>query len=156
MNGTVEARLKEHGIMLPQVSAPAANYVPYTVSGNLAVISGQLPMQEGTPQFIGRIGKEFGIEEGQDCARLCALNVLAHLRNACAGDLGRVRRVLRLGVFVSATPEFTDHPKIANGASDLMVAVFGAEAGAHARAAVGVGGLPFGVAVEVEGLFEIA
>ncbi len=152
---STEKRLEELGIQLPHVSAPAANYVPYTISDHLVVISGQLPMVEGAPQYIGAVGREFSVEEGQECARLCTLNVLAHLRLACDGSLDHVKRVLRLGVFVHAASDFTDHPKVANGASDLVVDVFGSEKGAHARAAVGVSGLPFGVAVEVEGLFEI-
>lgn len=152
---SVEAKLKEQGIILPQVSAPAANYVPYTISGNLVILSGQLPMQDGKPQFIGRVSEEFSIEEGRECARLCALNLLAHLKVVCGGSLDPVRRVLRLGVFVNAPAAFYDHPKVANGASDLIVDVFGKEIGAHARVAVGIGGLPFGVAVEVEGMFEI-
>lgn len=152
---SIEAKLQEKGIILPHVTAPAANYVPYTISGHLVIVSGQLPMQDGKPQFIGQVGERYTVEEGQQCARLCALNVLAHLRIACGGSLDHVRRVLRLGVFVNAPSLFVEHPKVANGASDLMVEVFGAEKGAHARAAVGVGGLPFGVAVEVEGMFEI-
>lgn len=152
---SIEARLKELGLELPHVTAPAANYVPYAISGHIVIVSGQLPMQDGTPRFIGQVGNEISIEEGQQCARLCALNVLAHLRVACDGSLDHVRRVLRLGAFVNSPAGFTDHPKVANGASDLMVEVFGAERGAHARAAVGVAGLPFGVAVEVEGMFEI-
>ncbi len=153
---TAEARLKELGIVLPQVTAPAANYVPYSVTGSLVIVSGQLPMENGKPQFIGQVGDRFTIEEGQECAKLCALNVLAHVKNACGGSLDRVTRVLRLGVFVNSPSLFIEHPKVANGASDFMVSVFGPAIGAHARAAVGVAGLPFGVAVEVEAMFEIA
>ncbi|MFO1242791.1 MAG: RidA family protein [Rickettsiales bacterium] len=150
----VESRLQQLGIILPQVSSPAANYVPYQKSGSLVVISGQLPMKDGKPQFVGKVGREFSIEQGQQCAALCVANILAHLRNACGGTLDNVRQCLRLGVFVNAPDDFTEHPKVANGASDLMVAVFGSN-GHHARAAVGVSGLPFGVAVEVEAMFEI-
>lgn len=153
---SIEARLQSLGIVLPQVAAPAANYVPYTVSGTLVILSGQLPMEGGKPRYIGRVGEGISLEEGKNCARLCAINLLAHLRAACGGSLDPVRRVLRLGVFVNAAAGFTDHPQVANGASDLMAEVFGTEKGAHARAAVGVAGLPFGVATEVEGLFEIA
>src|SRR5438552_2622809 len=154
MSGRIEARLQELGIELPQPSAPVANYVPYTVSGNLVVVSGQLCVWNGERRFVGKLGAGIGIADGQQAARLCALNVLAHLRAACGGDLDRVRRCLRLGGFVNCTPEFTDMPQVVNGASDLMVEVFG-DQGRHARAAVGVCSLPAGVAVEVEGTFEI-
>ncbi len=155
MSGTVEARLKELGIELPQPAAPVANYVPFTVSGNLVFISGQICQWNGELRFIGKLGGAISIADGREAARLCALNILAHLRVACAGDLDRVRRVLRLGGFVNCTPEFTDMPQAVNGASDLMVAVFG-DLGRHARAAVGVSSLPGGVAVEVEATFEIS
>jgi enamine deaminase RidA (YjgF/YER057c/UK114 family) len=154
MSGTIEARLKQLGIELPQASAPVANYVPYTISGKLVVISGQITMRNGRPEFIGKLGRDIGIADGQQAARLCALNLLAHLRVAAGGDLDRVKRCLRLGGFVNCMPDFTDMPQVVNGASDLMVEVFG-DAGRHARAAVGVNSLPAGVAVEVEGLFEL-
>lgn len=152
--GHIEERLQELNIVLPHVSSPAANYVPYQKTGNIVIISGQLPMKDGKPQFVGKVGKEFTVEQGQQCAALCLYNVLAHLRNACGGTLDNVRQCLRLGVFVNAPEDFTEHPKVANGASDLMVGIFG-PSGHHARAAVGVSGLPFGVAVEVEAMFEI-
>jgi enamine deaminase RidA (YjgF/YER057c/UK114 family) len=154
MSGRIEARLKEFGIELPQPSAPVANYVPYTVSGNLVVVSGQLCVWNGERRFVGKLGAGIGIADGQQAARLCALNVLAHLRAACGGDLDRVRRCLRLGGFVNCTPDFTEMPQVVNGASDLMVELFG-DIGRHARAAVGVSSLPGGVAVEVEAIFEI-
>jgi len=154
MAGKIEARLAELGIELPAAAAPVANYVPYTVSGDLVVVSGQLCAWNGELRFKGKLGAGVSIADGQEAARLCALNILAHLRNACGGDLDRVRRVLRLGGFVSCTPEFTDMPQVVNGASDLMVSVFG-DAGRHARAAVGVSSLPGGVAVEVEAIVEI-
>ena len=119
-----------------------------------ATFCSRLPMKDGKPQFVGKVGKEFTVEQGQQCAALCLYNVLAHLRNACGGTLDNVRQCLRLGVFVNAPEDFTEHPKVANGASDLMVGIFG-PSGHHARAAVGVSGLPFGVAVEVEAMFEI-
>lgn len=147
-------KLKELGIILPQVSLPAANYVPCNISGNVLYVSGQLPMFEGKPQFIGKVGREFTIEQGQECAGLCTLNILAHVQNALGGDLGRISKLIRLGVFVNAPDDFTDHPKVANGASDLMVNLMG-DAGKHARFAVGVSGLPFGVAVEVDATFEL-
>jgi enamine deaminase RidA (YjgF/YER057c/UK114 family) len=152
--GAVAAKLTELGIELPVVSLPAANYVPTQTIGNQLVVSGQLPMKDGKPQFVGKVGREFSIEEGQACARLCGENILAHVKNALGGDLSRIVKLVRLGVFVNAPDDFTDHPKVANGVSDMMVGIFG-DAGKHARAAVGVSGLPFGVAVEVEALFEI-
>ena len=154
MSGKIETRLKELGIELPQPAAPVANYVPFTVCGNLVFISGQICQWNGELRFIGKLGAGISIAEAQAAARLCALNILAHLRVACGGDLDGVRRCLRLGGFVNCTPEFTDMPQVVNGASDLMVAVFG-DLGRHARAAVGMNGLPGGVAVEVEATFEI-
>ncbi len=154
MPGYVEKKLSEMNIVLPESVMPAANYVPYAKTGNQVVISGQLPMKDGKPQFIGKVGKDFGIEEGQECARLCGVNILSQLRAACEGDLSKVTRCVRLGVFVNSTEDFTDQPKVANGVSDMMVHLFG-DKGKHARAAVGVAQLPFGVAVEVEALFEV-
>lgn len=151
----LDAKLKEMGIVLPAVSMPAANYVPCNISGNILYVSGTLPMKDGKPQFVGKVGREFSIEDGQACARLCAENILAHTKNALGGDLGRIKKLIRLGVFVNAPEDFTDHPKVANGVSDMMVGLLG-EAGKHARFAVGVSGLPFGVAVEVDATFEIA
>lgn len=146
--------LRQMGIELPEVSLPAANYVPCTLSGNTLFVSGQLPMQDGQPQFIGKVGRDYSIEEGQACARLCGINILAHVKKALNGDLSRIKKLVRLGVFVNAPDDFTDHPKVANGVSDLMVNLLG-ENGKHARFAVGVSGLPFGVAVEVDATFEI-
>jgi enamine deaminase RidA (YjgF/YER057c/UK114 family) len=140
---------------LPKATAPIANYVPFTVSGNIVVVSGQVSVRSGKAEFVGKLGAGISIPDGQQAARLCGLNVLAHLKVAAGGDLDRVKRVLRLGGFVNCTPEFTDMPQVVNGASDLMVQVFG-DAGKHARAAVGVASLPLGVAVEVEAMFEIA
>ncbi len=154
MAGRIEARLAERGIELPAAAAPVANYVPFTVSGNLVIVSGQLCVWNGELRFKGKLGAGISIPDGQQAARLCALNILAHLRVACGGDLDRVRRVMRLGGFVNCTPEFTDMPQVVNGASDLMVEIFG-DAGRHARAAVGVSSLPGGVAVEVEAIVEI-
>jgi enamine deaminase RidA (YjgF/YER057c/UK114 family) len=151
---TIEQRLEKLGYFLPEVSAPAANYLPYTVSNNLVYLSGQLPMKDGAPSYIGKVGREFTIEQGQEVARWCGLNILAHLKNACDGDLDRVQKCIRLGVFVNAPDDFTDHPKVANGVSDMMVEIFG-DRGRHARFAVGVSGLPFGVAVEADATFEI-
>lgn len=154
MAGTIESRLRELGIALPEAAVPAANYVPYVVAGNLVFVSGQLPIAEGKLAFAGRLGDELGLDEGREAARLCALNLLAQVKAACGGDLDRVRRVVRLGGFVASTSEFTDHPKVVNGASDLMVEVFG-DKGRHSRAAVGVAALPLNAAVEIDGIFEI-
>ena len=154
MSGTIDARLRQLGIELPEPAAPVANYVPFAVSGNLVFIAGQLCLWNGERRFVGKLGTAIGIPDGQQAARLCALNILAHLRVACGGDLDRVRRCLRVGGFVNCTPEFTDMPQVVNGASDLMVAVFG-DLGRHARAAVGMSSLPGGVAVEVEATVEI-
>lgn len=151
---SLDNALQSMNLILPAVSLPAANYLPCVISGNLLIVSGQLPMLDGKPQFIGKLGKNISLEQGQECARLCGLNVLAHAKMALNGDLSRLKRLVRLGVFVNATEDYIDHPKVANGVSDMMVALMG-EYGKHARAAVGVSGLPFGVAVEVEALFEL-
>lgn len=151
---TIETRLTELGITLPQAAAPAANYVPYVKTGNLVVISGQITLENGELKYVGRVGQDFSTEEAYEAAKLCGLNLIAQLKAACDGDLERVKRVVRLGGFVNCTSEFTDQPKVINGASDLMAEVFG-DIGVHARAAVGVNSLPLGVAVEVEGMFEV-
>jgi enamine deaminase RidA (YjgF/YER057c/UK114 family) len=152
---SVEQKLAQLGLSLPPSTKPVAAYVPYTICGNQVVISGQLPMKDGKLEGIGKCGKEFSVEEGQHFARLCALNLLAHLKDACGNDFSRVKQCVKLGIFVNSAENFTDQPKVANGASELIVDVFG-EAGKHARAAVGVAQLPFGVAVEVDATFEIA
>lgn len=155
MTNRVLEALSQMGITLPKAAAPAANYVPYVIAGNQVIISGQLPIKDGKPHFIGQMGRDFSIEEGQECAKYCGINLLAQLESAVGGDWGRVKRCLRLGVFVNSTADFTDQPKVANGVSDFLVAVLG-DAGKHARAAVGVAQLPLGVAVEVDAIFEIA
>ncbi|HEX3808562.1 MAG TPA: RidA family protein [Rhizomicrobium sp.] len=155
MAGKFDTRLKELDITLPTPPAPVASYVPYVVSGNLVFISGQVTMAEGGLKYVGVVGTDLSLEDGQAAARLCAINVLAQLKAACGDDLERVVRCVKLGVFVNAAPGFTQHPEVANGASNLMMDVFG-EAGKHARAAVGAGTLPRNVAVEVEAIFEIA
>jgi enamine deaminase RidA (YjgF/YER057c/UK114 family) len=154
MAGQIEARLTELGIELPQAAAPAANYVPYVVSGNLVFVSGQVTVWNGEFRYQGKVGQDLSVEDGQAAARLCALNIIAQVRAACGGDLDRVQRIVRLGGFVNSTPEFTDQPKVINGASDLMAEVFG-DKGKHARAAVSAAALPLGVAVEVEAVVEI-
>jgi enamine deaminase RidA (YjgF/YER057c/UK114 family) len=151
----IDQKLKSMNIDLPQLVTPAANYVPHVIMGNILLISGTLPMKDGKPQDIGKVGKDFTIEQAQATARLCGINILSNVRAACGGNLDRVKKCMRLGVFVNSAPGFTDQPKVANGVSDLMVGVFG-DAGKHTRAAVGVSELPFGVAVEVDAMFEIS
>ncbi len=155
MAGEVDARLAELGIEVPEAAAPVANYVGYVQSGNLVFVSGQVPLVDGAFKFQGKVGAEFSVEQGQEAARICAINIITQLKAACGGDLDRVRRIVKLGGFVNSTPEFTDQPKVINGASDLMVAVFG-DAGKHTRAAVSAGALPLGVAVEIDAIAEIA
>jgi enamine deaminase RidA (YjgF/YER057c/UK114 family) len=154
MAGKIDSRLAELNIELPEPPAPVASYVPYVVSGKLVFISGQVTMADGGLQHVGIVGKELSLEDGKAAARLCAINVLAQLR-AAAGDLDRVKRCVRLGVFVNAVPGYAQHPEVANGASDLMLEVFG-EAGRHSRASVGAGSQPRNVAVEVDAVFELA
>ncbi|MCW8915859.1 MAG: RidA family protein [Magnetovibrio sp.] len=155
MMSQIEQRLSELGLTLPEAAAPAANYVPYVQTGNLVVVSGQITMENGAIKYVGRVGKDFTTDEAYEAAKLCGLNLIAQVKAACEGDLDRVQRVVRLGGFVNCTDDFTDQPKVINGASDLMAEVFG-DKGKHARAAVGVNTLPLGVAVEVEGMFEIS
>ncbi len=155
MTGRVEARLQELGIALPSPPAPVASYVPYVRTGDLVFISGQVTLAADGLKYVGTVGKEISSEDGKAAARLCAINVVAQLKAACDGDLDRVRRCVKLSVFVNAVPAFTQHPEVANGASDLIVEIFG-DAGRHARAAVGSGSLPRNVACEVEAVFEIA
>ena len=154
--GRVEARLRQLKLELPVIPAPVANYVPWVRTGSLVFVSGQLTMGPSKSlEFIGRVGKEISVEEGQRAARLAAINVLAVLNAALDGDLDRVSRVVKITGFVNADPGFAQHPEVVNGASDLFVEVFG-EAGRHARAAVGAGSLPRNVAVEIEAVFETA
>jgi enamine deaminase RidA (YjgF/YER057c/UK114 family) len=153
MSGRIEARLKELGIALPAQAAAAANYVPFVVTGNLVFVSGQLPFANGELRHKGIVGAGVSVDDAQAAARLCALNLIAQVK-AAVEDLDMVARVVRLGGFVASAPSFTDQSKVVNGASDLMVEVFG-ETGRHARAAVGVAVLPLGAAVEVEGMFEV-
>lgn len=151
----VEATLKSLGIELPVAAKPAANYVPYVVTGNQVVISGQVPFVNGSVEGqTGKLGADCDVAKGQAVARVCGINILAQLKAACGGDLSKVKRCVRLGVFVNATGDFEQHPAVANGVSDLMVEVFG-EKGEHARFAVGVASLPFGVAVEVDAVFDL-
>jgi enamine deaminase RidA (YjgF/YER057c/UK114 family) len=154
MSGRIEARLKELGIELPEPAVPLANYIPFNVVGNLVVISGQVPLRDGRIAYAGKVGLTLSPDDGRAAARLCFVNLLAQLKAACDGDLDRVRRVVRLGGFIAAPPEFTQHAVVMNGASDLAVELFG-EAGKHARTTIGVPSLPGDAGVEVEGMFEI-
>lgn len=155
MAGRIEARLKELKVELPDAPAPAANYIPYVVTGNLVFVSGQVPRFNGQYVHVGKVGETLTLEDGQKSARLCALNLISQLKAACGGDLDRVTRVVKLGGFVNSTPTFAQHPQVINGASDLMGEIFG-DAGKHARFAVGVADLPGNVATEIDGIFEIA
>ncbi|GBD40931.1 hypothetical protein HRbin39_00303 [bacterium HR39] len=153
MAGRVEARLAELGIALPQAAAPVANYVPAVEAAGLLFVSGQLPLEGGRLSLQGRLGAEVDVEAGVRAARLCALNVLAQAK-AALGDLDRIARLVEVRGFVACTPEFTDHPKVINGASDLFVGVLG-EAGRHARFAVGCPSLPLGAPVEIGAVFAV-
>jgi enamine deaminase RidA (YjgF/YER057c/UK114 family) len=154
MPSRIDARLAELGIVLPEIAAPIANYVPFVIAGGLVHVSGQVSRGPDGP-IRGQLGAGVDAEAGAAAARTCALALIAQLWAACGGDLDRVAQVVKLGVFVNSAPGFTDQPKVANGASDLMVEVFG-DKGRHARSAVGVAALPLGVAVEVEGVFALA
>jgi enamine deaminase RidA (YjgF/YER057c/UK114 family) len=151
----IETRLEEAGLHLPQAAAPAANYVPWQVSGKTLWISGQLPLREGRLVATGKLGQGVTLEQALEAARWCALNLLAQAREACGGDLDRLQRCLKLTGFVSSAPSFVEHHKVVNGASDMVALAMG-EAGRHARSAVGVAALPLDAAVEVEGVFELA
>lgn len=151
---SVEDRLKALSLALPDPVAPVANYVPFVRSGDLVHISGQISL--GPDGLVsGRVGADMGLDAAQAAARLCAINLIAQIKAACDGDLSKLRRIVKLGGFVNADPDFTDIPKVINGASDLMVEVFG-EAGRHARSAVGVAVLPLGAAVEVDAVVELS
>ena len=150
----IAERLLELGIELPQPSQPVANYVPFVRAGDLLFIAGQLPRWNGELRYIGKLGREFGVVEGQKAARLCGLNILSHLRVALDDNLDRVARCVRVSGFVNSDPAFENQPTVVDGVSDLMVQVFG-DAGRHARTAVGVSALPGSVAIEVEATFEV-
>lgn len=155
MPGKIDARLAQLKISLPESVPPAANYVPWVLTGNLIFVAGQIPVQaDGRDLNSGKLGGGVSIEQGQQAARLCGLNILSQVRAALNGDLDRVVRCVRLTGFVNSAPDFTDQPKVMNAASDLMVDVFG-EAGRHSRAAVGAAALPRNVSVEVDAIFEV-
>ncbi len=152
--GQIDQRLAELGISLPVAAKPVANYVPWVRTGNLVFISGQVPFDNGKVAYAGQLGGTVSVDDGVKSARLCAINVISQLKDACGGDLDRVKRIVKLVGFVNATAAFTDHPKVINGASDLMVDVFG-DKGRHARSAVASPSLPLGVATEVEAIIEV-
>ena len=154
MSGKIEARLKELGLDIPPPAAPAANYVPFVVSGRHVFLAGQITLWNGELKHVGKLGAGLGIKEGQEAARVCALNLIAQAKAACDGDLDRMVRWVKIGGYVNSAPDFTDQPKVMNGASDLLVSIFG-DKGRHTRSSVGVAALPFNVAVEVDGVFEI-
>ena len=148
-----ETRLAALGVTLPDAPAPAANYVPYVVVGDLVYVSGQISAN-ADGFIVGKLGDTMSVEEGAAAAKACAISLLAQVKAACGGDLDRLVQVVKLGGFVNSTAEFGDHPKVINGASDFIGEALG-DTGKHARAAVGVSALPFGVAVEIEGIFQI-
>jgi enamine deaminase RidA (YjgF/YER057c/UK114 family) len=154
MAGTIEARLKELGIVLPAAAQPLASYVPAVQAGSLLFLSGQVTMKEGKREFVGKLGRDFKTEEGYQAARLCGINIVAQLK-AALGDLDRVRRIVKLTGFVNSMPDFIEQPQVVNGASELLAEIFG-DKGRHARSAVGAGSLPGGVACEVEAIVEVA
>lgn len=155
MSHEIETRLAEMGLTLPAAPAPAANYVPFVQVGSTLYVSGQISIAEDGSLITGKVGADLSVEEGAAAAQRCALSLLAQARAACGGDLSRLVRVVKLTGFVNSTVDFTDQPKVINGASDTLVALLG-DAGRHARSAVSAGALPLGVAVEIEGIFEIA
>ena len=150
---SITARLAELGVTLPDAPAPAANYVPFVKVGNIVYVSGQISAgPEGL--ITGKLGENMSVEDGAAAARTCAISLLAQVRAACDGDIERLVKVIKLGGFVNSTPDFTDQPKVINGASDFLVDALG-DAGRHARAAVSAPSLPLGVAVEIDGIFEV-
>jgi enamine deaminase RidA (YjgF/YER057c/UK114 family) len=151
----IEQQLHQQGFELPQVAPPAASYVPYVISGHHVFIAGQIPFLNGERGYIGRLGETMGIEEGKKAAEACGLNILAQVLAAVKDDENRIVRCVKLGGFVNCTPDFDQMPVVINGASELMTLALGKEAGSHARFAVGAPNLPFGVAVEIDAIFEI-
>ncbi len=150
---TIEAKLAELGLELPEAPAPAANYVPYVVSGNMVYVSGQISADENG-LIVGTLGQDLDVAAGKAAAKRCALSLLAQVKAACGGDLNRLVKVVKLGAFVNSTADFVEQPQVVNGASDLLVEVLG-DLGRHARSAVSSPSLPLGVAVEIDGVFEI-
>ncbi|MBC6436872.1 MAG: RidA family protein [Rhodobacteraceae bacterium] len=153
MNKGYEAHLARMGITLPDAPAPAANYVPYAVVGDIVYVSGQISM-DGDGMIIGKVGKDLSTAEGAAAARSCAISLLAQVKAACGSDLDRLLRVVKLTGYVNSGPEYQEQPKVMNGASDFLVEALG-DAGRHSRSAVSAASLPFGVAMEIEGIFQI-
>ncbi|MEC9462324.1 MAG: RidA family protein [Pseudomonadota bacterium] len=154
MSDTIDGRLAALGISLPEAAAPAANYVPYVISGNLLFLSGQLPIEGGKVAVIGLVGGDVALPEAQRAAELCAINILAQAKAALSGDLSRISRVVKLNGFVASAPGFVEQHLVINGASNLIANVLG-DAGKHARAAVGMASLPLNAAVEIDAILEI-
>jgi len=152
--GQIDKRLAELGITLPVPAKPVANYVGWVRTGNLVFTAGQVPLKDGKIEYQGKLGKDYTVEQGAQAARICAINVVAQLKDAVGGDLDRIKRIVKVVGFVNGVPDFADHPKVVNGASDLLVEIFG-DKGRHARSAVGSGSLPVTVAVEVEAVAEV-
>lgn len=155
MSDTIDSRLAALGITLPEAAAPAANYVPFVISGNLLYLSGQLPIEGGKVAVLGLVGGDVGLADAQRAAELCAINILAQAKSALGGDLSRITRVIKLNGFVASAPGFIEQHLVINGASNLIANVLG-EAGKHARAAVGMAALPLNAAVEIDAILEIA
>lgn len=154
MPGKIEQRLAERGIVLPPPMRAMANYVPFAVTGRHVWVAGQGPFLDGKLHYNGRLGESLTLDDGRACARIVGLNILAQVKAACGGDLDMVVRCVKLNGFVNSTPDFTQHPEVINGCSELMIEVFG-EAGRHARVAVGAPALPMGTSVEIDAIFEI-
>ena len=155
MTSKAEQRLREVGVTIPDAPSPAANYLPFTRTGNLVFVSGQVPFVDGKLETTGTVGKNASVEEAQGQAKICAINLIAQLKIACDGDLDRVVKVVKLGAFVASAEDFFNQPVVVNAASDLMVQAFG-ENGRHARFAVGTNALPLNCLVEIDGVFEIS
>ena len=155
MQSTIDQRLAQLGLDLPDPGSPGGNYVPFVIAGDLVFVSGQVCRKDGRIACAGKVGRDIDVGAAKQAAQLCALNLIAQVKAACGGDLDRVVRCVRLSGFVNSDPEFKDHPAVINGASDVMIQVFG-ERGRHARTALGVAALPSNASVEVEGIFQIA
>ncbi|MEM8978964.1 MAG: RidA family protein [Pseudomonadota bacterium] len=151
---SIDAKLAELGLTLPNAPAPAANYVPYVKSGSTLYVSGQISMAADGSLITGKVGADLDVEAGAEAAKRCALSLLAQVHAACGGDWNALSRVVKLTGFVNSTPDFTEQPKVINGCSDTLVAILG-DQGRHARSAVSAGALPLNVAVEIEGIFEL-